>query len=136
MQEWHYKGHEFADLTVTGDSSLYLKNETAWINELAGMRAIMGDQAGITEEEVLGVRAPGLKPGYNTQYDVLIDYGFVWDSSIGVPPLDVPVWPYTLDYSLPHKCKTETCPSRQFPGVWEIPLNSHYAQVGNFKISN
>ena len=56
MQEWHYKGHEFADLTVTGDSSLYLKNETAWINELAGMRAIMGDQAGITEEEVLGVR--------------------------------------------------------------------------------
>jgi hypothetical protein len=32
------------------------------------------------------------------QYDVLIDYGFIWDSSIPVPPLTTPVWPYTLDY--------------------------------------
>ena len=54
--------------------------------------------------EVLGVRAPGLKPGYNTQYEVLIDYGFIWDSSLGVAPLETPVWPYTLDYKIPHKC--------------------------------
>ena len=79
--------------------------------------------------EVLGVRAPGLKPGYNTQYEVLIDYGFIWDSSLGVAPLETPVWPYTLDYRIPHECKTNTCPSRQFPGVWEIPLNSHYIEA-------
>jgi len=128
VQHWRHKGHEFADGTITGDSNLYQKNETSWVNEMAGMQAIMQHQAGILKEDILGARAPGLKPGYNTQYDVLIDYGFIWDSSIGVPPLDVPVWPYTLDYSLPHKCKTDSCPTKQFPGIWEIPLNSHHAQ--------
>ena len=24
------------------------------------------------------------------------------------------------------RCRTDSCPTRQFPGVWEIPLNSHY----------
>ena len=132
---------------------------------------------------------------------MLIDYGFIWDSSQGVPPRATPVWPYTYDYKMPHKwvssqshrgtmrevftiterrsilapnstnlwrnvinsksafnvefnfekcfsihnlslrfelwsefrliqnylrCRTDSCPTRQFPGVWEIPLNSHY----------
>merc|ERR1711872_38949 len=54
--------------------------------------------------------------------------GFIWDSSMGVPPLNKPIWPYTLDYAIPHECKTKTCPTRQFPGVWEIPLNSHHVE--------
>ena len=87
-------------------------------------------QAEIDEEEVLGVRAPGAKPGYNTQYEVMIDYGFIWDSSIAVPPQSVPVWPYTLNYAISHKCKEKSCPTRQFPGMWEVPLNSHFVEVG------
>ena len=34
---------------------------------------------------------------------MLIDYGFIWDSSQGVPPRATPVWPYTYDYKMPHK---------------------------------
>ena len=110
------------------DKNLYLKNYTAWTDELAGMRRIMMLQAEVPEEEVLGARAPGLKPGYNTQYEVMVDYGYIWDSSVAVPPGSRPVWPYTLDYAIPHKCKEKSCPTRQFPGMWEIPLNSHYVE--------
>ena len=134
----HY-GHEMAISSITDDSrsntqaitlnldplcSLYKKNTTAWVNELVGMRKILEDQAEISEDEILGVRAPGLTPGFNAQYEVdiachtfsdinfqfyfpniqvLIDYGFIWDSSQGVPPRATPVWPYTFDYKMPHK---------------------------------
>lgn len=58
----------------------------------------------------------------------MVDFGFIWDSSVSVPPQSRPVWPYTLDFAIPHKCKEKSCPTRQFPGMWEIPLNSHYVE--------
>ena len=110
-----HDGHEMAVSSISDDKSLYLKNSTAWTEELAGMRRILSLEAELEEEEVLGVRAPGAKPGYNTQYEVresvssalstcplhnsfqvMIDYGFIWDSSISLPPQSTPVWPYTL----------------------------------------
>lgn len=54
---------------------------------------------------------------------MMYDYGLDYDSSLAVPPSDVPLWPYTLDYHVPHKCMAENCPSRSFPGIWEFPLN-------------
>ena len=57
---------------------------------------------------------------------MVYDYGFVYDSSMVVPPLRVPVWPYTLDHAIPHECKSGTCPTGSFPGIWELPMNSHY----------
>jgi len=121
-------GHEMAVSSISDDKNLYLKNSSAWVDELAGMRRIMNLQAKVDEEDVLGVRAPGAKPGYNTQYEVMVDHGYIWDSSIAVPPQQVPVWPYTLNYAVPHKCKEKSCPTRQFPGMWEIPLNSHFVE--------
>ena len=59
----------------------------------------------------------------------MIDYGFIWDSSISLAPQSTPVWPYTLDFAIPHKCKEKSCPTRQFPGMWEVPLNSHFVEV-------
>ena len=42
---------------------------------------------------------------------------FVYDSSIAAPVSDPPLWPYTLDYQIPHKCLGQRrCPSRSFPG--------------------
>lgn len=128
VESLRHDGHEVAVSSISDDKSLYLKNKTAWVNELVGMRKILELQARVEPDSVLGVRAPGLTPGYNAQYEALIDYGFIWDSSIGVPPLEVPVWPYTLDYRIPHKCRSASCPTRQFPGVWEIPMNSHYIE--------
>ena len=65
-----HDGHEMAVSSISDDKSLYLKNSTAWTEELAGMRRILSLEAEVEEEEVLGVRAPGAKPGYNTQYEV------------------------------------------------------------------
>ena len=47
---------------------------------------------------------------------VLSDYGFLWDSSVSIPPLEVPYWPYTLDYLISHECKAGSCPTHSFPG--------------------
>ena len=56
----------------------------------------------------------------------LIESNFFWDSSISTKTTDKPIWPYTLDYAIPHECKIKSCPSKAFPGVWEIPVNLHY----------
>ena len=41
------------------------------------------------------------------------EFGFVYDSSIPAPLSDPPIWPYTLDYKIPHKCIGDRkCPSR------------------------
>jgi len=90
------------------------------------MKEILTRFANISGDEVIGMRAPYLKPGRNSQYEVLQDFGFVWDSSVGVPPVKTPLWPYTLDYSIPHKCKAETCPTRSFPGMFNVATNHEY----------
>jgi len=128
IQKLRSKGHEFAVGSISDDKDLSLKNYTAWVNEMVGMREILNKQVDIRTDEIYGARAPGLRPGHNQQYEMMTDYGFVWDSSVGVPPLDTPVWPYTLDYRIPHKCKGDSCPTRKFPGLWEIPLNSHHVE--------
>ncbi|KAJ8927149.1 hypothetical protein NQ314_020422 [Rhamnusium bicolor] len=104
------------------------KGYEEWVGEMVGMRDILKYLSNISKSEVVGMRAPFLKPGRNTQYKVLEEFGYIYDSSIGAPALPVPVWPYTLDYKIPHECKSGTCPSKSFPGVWEIPLNTHYVE--------
>ena len=37
-------------------------------------------------------------------YDDFQEFGFVYDSSITAPVTEMPYWPYTLDYRIPHKC--------------------------------
>ena len=60
-----------------------------------------------------------LKPGWNRQFLMMKEFGFVYDSSIPAPLSDPPLWPYTLDYKIPHKCiGRRKCPSRSFPGIW------------------
>ena len=62
--------------------------------------------------------------GWNRQFLMMREFGFVYDSSMAAPPSDPPIWPYTLDYKMPHKCLGDRqCPSRSFPGIWEMPLN-------------
>ncbi len=72
------------------------------------------------------MRAPQAKPGFNAQFEALIEEGLVWDSSVSTEMPKKPIWPYTLDYRIPHRCKIKSCPTSAFPGVWELPLNSHF----------
>ncbi len=102
------------------------ENVTVWENEIESLRSILTKYANIPEEDILGFRAPKLHPGFNVQYEAMLKQGLVWDSSVATKPIKAPVWPYTLDYRIPHDCKIDSCPSKAYPGVWEIPLNSHY----------
>lgn len=72
-----------------------------------------------------GVRVPFLRVGWNRQFVMMQEFGFVYDSSVTAPYSKVPYWPYTLDYRIPHKCVGEgvKCPSRPFKGIWEMVMN-------------
>ncbi|XP_037086439.1 chitin deacetylase 1-like [Pollicipes pollicipes] len=125
VQDLYHKGHEIALNSITS-RGLAGESYDAWVQEMVGMRSMLGNWANVSEFDIFGMRAPRLKPGDNRQFDMLLDYGFAWDSSVAVPPIRTPVWPYTLDYKIPHECRSGGCPTSQYPGVWEIPLNSHY----------
>jgi len=125
VQQLHYDGHEIGTYSVSHRRDFENLVYEDWVQEEIGMREILQNFANISKEDILGMRSPGLKPGKNTQFEVLVDYGYVWDSSASVPPTKVPIWPYTLDHKIVHECRSP-CPTRSFPGVWEFPLNSHY----------
>jgi len=80
---------------------------------------------------IIGVRAPFLQVGWNRQFLMMSEFGFVYDSSIVTPFSDPPFWPYTLDYRLPHPCirAGQLCPTRSYPNIWELPLNQLLANV-------
>lgn len=99
------------------------KGYEEWVGEMIGMREILKHFSNISTSEVVGMRAPYLKPGRNTQYKVLEDFGYIYDSSIGISPLKVPIWPYTLDYKIPHECKAGTCPTKSFQGNESVMKN-------------
>jgi len=128
IQSLHYDGHEIGVETITVEKGLETRSYETWAQEMLGMKEILLKFANISGEDIIGMRAPYLKPGRNAQYEVLQDFGFVWDSSVGVPPISIPVWPYTLDFKIPHECKAGTCPTRSFAGVWELPLNAHHIE--------
>ncbi|XP_057341564.1 chitin deacetylase 1 [Microplitis mediator] len=129
VQSLAHDGHEIATETISLQKGLEDKGYEEWAGEMIGMREILRHFSNISINEISGMRAPYLKPGRNTQYKVIEDFGYIYDSSIGISPLKTPIWPYTLDYKIPHECKAGTCPTKSFPGVWEIPLNAHYVET-------
>lgn len=52
----------------------------------------------------------------------LYDSNFTYDSSMPIYENKPPSWPYTLDYKLFHDCMIPPCPTRSYPGVWEVPM--------------
>jgi hypothetical protein len=54
---------------------------------------------------------------------------------MAAPLSDPPLWPYTLDYKMPHGCvgTGQRCPSRSFPGIWEMVLNQLEVEVCAFQ---
>ncbi|XP_076046247.1 chitin deacetylase Cda4 [Oratosquilla oratoria] len=126
VEEYYSKGNEISVGSITRRVGLQDMDHDTWVGEMVSMREILRNFASVRKEDIKGMRAPHLKPGRNQQYEVLADYGWSWDSSISVPPGTAPVWPYSLDYKIPHECRSETCPTRSFPGIWELPLNSHF----------
>merc|ERR1712218_134546 len=131
VQELHRKGHEIGVFSITNNERARYWTEgsyDSWLGEMAGARLIIERFANISgggPNPIIGVRAPLLRVGGNTQFEMMYDQGFFYDSSTAAPLSRVPVWPYSLDFRMPHKChgNAQNCPSRSWRGLWEMPIN-------------
>ncbi|KPM07572.1 hypothetical protein QR98_0060690 [Sarcoptes scabiei] len=121
VQNLYAAGHEMASHTITHSFGSKFSKEK-WLNEVNGEREIMSLYGGVKYEDVRGMRAPFLQPGGNKQFEMLYEANFTYDSSLPVFDNNPPFWPYTFDYPINHECMIEPCPTRTFPGLWEVGM--------------
>jgi len=130
VQELHRQGHEIGVFSVTNTEDVAYWRDggiNTWKDEMESAREIIKNWANITDDSIIGMRAPYLRVGGNTQFRMMNESFFPYDSSITAPLSKVPVWPYTLHHNIPHPCHTINtalggCPTDHFP-LWEIPIN-------------
>lgn len=128
IQKLWEQNHEIAlhSITHRGPEFWWRDNATIedYFDEFVGQANIINKFANVRMEEIRGIRVPFLKVGWNRQFLMMKEFGFVYDSSIVAPFTNIPLWPYTLDYKIPHACLGDNnCPSRSYPGVWEMVMN-------------
>lgn len=70
IQHLGYAGHEIATESISQQQGLQDKGYEEWVGEMIGMREILRHFSNVTTADVVGMRAPFLKPGRNTQYKV------------------------------------------------------------------
>jgi len=127
VQEMHYLGHEIAAHSIThkDDEQFWSSASTDnWAKEMAGSRLIIDKFANITDNSVVGLRAPYLRVGGNSQFTMMEEQAFLYDSSITAPLQNPPLWPYTMYFRMPHRCHgdLQNCPTRSH-AVWEMVMN-------------
>ncbi|KAK7101667.1 hypothetical protein V1264_020012 [Littorina saxatilis] len=105
-----------------------------YVDEVEGMRKKLVSDAGVPYEAIKGFRVPFLQVGADNMYKSLYDNKFVYDTSMFTGSVwegSDPVWPFTLDYSVPDEfCQHKPCPKKQYPGFWEIPVQRWYGVDG------
>ena len=129
VAEFYLTGHEIASHSITHKLPLSYWKSASYAEydlEIDGQRTLLTRYAGIKREDIRGYRSPFIQPGGNTQFQVLRDRNFTYDSSLLVwtPFNEDRVWPYTLDYQYPDltPCMIFPCPTDKFPGLWELPI--------------
>jgi len=121
VQNVYSEGHEIASHSIShgfGEQFSVKK----WLKEIAGQREILAAYGGVHIDDIRGMRAPFLAIGGNSMYSMLYDANFTYDSSMPIYENKPPSFPYTLDYKIFHDCMIPPCPTKAFPGVWELPL--------------
>lgn len=58
--------------TISMQQGLQDKGYEEWVGEMIGMREILRQFSNVSTNDVVGMRAPYLKPGRNTQYKVML----------------------------------------------------------------
>jgi len=127
VQNMHRMGHEIAAHSIThkDDESYWTDASTDdWAREMSGTRLIIDKFANITDNSVVGLRAPYLRVGGNRQFTMMEEQAFLYDSSITAPLRNPPLWPYTMYFRMPHRChgNLQNCPTRSH-AVWEMVMN-------------
>lgn len=74
IQTLAYEQHEMATETISLQQGLQDKGYEEWVGEMIGMREILRHFSNVSTNDVVGMRAPYLKPGRNTQYKVIEKY--------------------------------------------------------------
>lgn len=121
VQTLYSNGHEIASHSITHSyGEKFSKNQ--WFREIHGQREILHLYGGVKMEDIRGMRAPFLQIGGNKMFEMLFDANFTYDSSMPVYENNPPFWPYTLDYALSHECMIFPCPTKSFPGLWEVGM--------------
>ncbi|XP_011305618.1 uncharacterized protein Cda5 isoform X1 [Fopius arisanus] len=121
VQNLYATGHEIASHTVSHSFGEQF-SARKWAREIAGQREILAAYGGVKLEDVRGMRAPFLSVGGNNMFKMLWETNFTYDSSMPIYENRPPSWPYTLDYKLFHDCMIPPCPTRSYPGLWEVPM--------------
>ncbi|UXI21078.1 uncharacterized protein NH340_JMT07021 [Sarcoptes scabiei] len=144
VQTLYSRGHEIASHSITYELDSMFSNfqiviqirnffslshsfgesydKLQWYKDIVGQRDILHLYGGVNKADIRGMRAPFLQVGGNKQFEMLHEENFTYDSSMPVFENSPPFWPYTLDYSINHECMIAPCPTKSFPGLWEIGL--------------
>jgi len=127
VENMHRLGHEIAAHSIThNDNETFWSDATVedWAKEMGGSRLIIEKFGNITDNSVVGLRAPYLRVGGNHQFTMMEEQAFLYDSSITAPLQNPPLWPYTMYFKMPHKChgNLQRCPTRSH-AVWELVMN-------------
>jgi hypothetical protein len=127
---YYSQGHEIASHSVSHKADQpYWQNLNAqgWRDEMTSMRDMIAKYALVPKEEVIGMRAPFLQGGGNEQFQMLVEDGYTYDSTMpsleyGYTNLANGRWPHSLDYASTMDCTILPCPTCSFPGVWSQPM--------------
>ena len=115
VQTLYSQRHEIADNSISRRLPIpWWANATEeeMTEEIAGMREILRKWGNVKAEDVKGYRAPYIQVGGNTEFKVLKDSGFLYESSMPTRIIgDKPLWPYTLDYRSTQDCVIPPCPT-------------------------
>ncbi|CAG0881498.1 unnamed protein product [Darwinula stevensoni] len=127
VQDMFNRGHEIASHSITHtDNETFWSHASIddWAREMAGSRIIIEKFANITDNSVVGLRAPYLRVGGNNQFTMMEEQAFLYDSTVTAPLSNPPLWPYTLYFRMPHQCygNLQNCPTRSH-AVWEMVMN-------------
>ena len=124
LHEIYIRGHEIAvqskNLSHPGKWSAEM-----WNSQVADFRYNLSKKAFIPLDHIQGVRAPMNEPGGDTQFKMLMQEDFMYDSTLKSGPTDLDslqVWPFTLEEPFEDQsCSSVNCPKDAYPAMWVAP---------------
>ncbi|XP_013387425.1 uncharacterized protein LOC106156633 [Lingula anatina] len=143
VNSMYLRGHEIASHSVTHRTPTTWWKDASYEDlkeEISGQRDNIHTEAHIPISAVRGVRVPFLQQAGDIFFRMMKDQNFLFDSSL-VPsrphsPNDhyLPTWPFTMDSPISSTLFTCTegmnCPTGNFSGVWELPMNRMFGPHG------
>ncbi|PVD27722.1 hypothetical protein C0Q70_12893 [Pomacea canaliculata] len=108
-------GHEIGVTSVDGTVPATRED---WIIGLAAVRDQI-EISGVSRWDVVGVRAPNLRPGGTDEFTALATDGFEYDASCTSSAYGL-MWPYTYDFPTgTPRCDNGATPDQAFPAKWQ-----------------